>query len=280
MKRALLIISTFAIVAGLVVCTKPGPVNITSLSASDSTLKPVGITTLHCTVEDTTGVTYSWSASLGTITGMGDTASWKAPDFVWSTTTDTVTVIATNADSLSDTAIIELTVEVNFQSLDATDDTYTLSIDSTSDFSTAQYILVGYDAGWEGYYHAFVKFQDAIIPSGETFRRARVKLWREYSEGDNCEIGIYQITDSWQGVNVKPGSEPSAIYNSSYLDNITEVGYLYFDITSIVQDWRTGQTNNGIMLRAKDETVTASRRDFKSREAEAAKRPALEVVSW
>jgi hypothetical protein len=280
MKRALLIISSFAIVAGFVVCSKPTPVNITELSAGDTILVPEQSTILHCVVEDTAGVTYSWSAVEGTITGMGDSATWTAPDFLWSTKKDNVMVIATSADSLSDTAIIELTVEVNFQALDATDDTYTLSTDSTDDFSTAQYMLVGYDAGWQGYYHTFVKFQDLVVPAGETFKRARVKLWREYSEGDNCNIGIYKITDSWQGASVKPGSEPSAIYISSYLDTVTEVGYVYFDVTTIVQDWRTGQPNNGIMLRAKEETVTASRRDFGSREADASKRPALEVVSW
>lgn len=280
MKRRLIIISACAIIAGFISCAKPSPVNITELTADETTLKPEQTTVLHCLVDDTTGVTYSWSASLGTIEGLGDSAVWTAPEFLWTTAYDTVRIVATNAESLSDTASIELTVEVNFQSLDANDDTYTLSIDSASSFSTAQYILVGYDPGWQGFFHAFIKFQDPVIPSGETFKRARIKLWREYSEGDNCNIAVYQITQDWQGVNVKPGSEPSSLYNTSYLDTASQVGYLYFDITSIVQNWRTGQPNNGIMLRAKEETVTAGRRDFKSREAEASRRPALEVVSW
>jgi len=281
MKRTLLIISAFALVLGLVVCSKPTPVSITDLNAGDTILVPEQSTILHCVVEDTAGVTYSWSATLGTIEGMGDSARWTAPDVLWSTTRDTVTVTATNADAMSDTAQIELTVEVTFLTLDATDDTYAYSADQSSSFANASFILVGFEPS-DGYFRTFIRFLTPTISSGETFRRARLKLYREYAPTDELEMLLYSISDDWQGGSLNWNNQPNTSSTSlgTYKDTLVDVGAIYIDVTHAVQNWIAGTDNYGIMIRAKDETSSAGRRDFGSKEGDASKRPALEVVSW
>lgn len=282
MKRALLIISSFAIVVGLVVCSKPTPVNITELNAGDTVLVPGQNTILHCIVEDTTGVTYSWSASLGTIEGMGDSATWTAPDFLWSTTVDTVTVIATNKDSESDTAIIELTVEVSFNAYDATDDTYAYSAYPSNSYGDGEYLLVGYEESEDGYFRSFIRFLTPPIPSGESFRRARLKLYREYFPTDTLYMLFYSISSDWQGGSLNWNNQPNTSSSSfaAYTDTIAAVGTFYVDVTPAVQNWIAGINNYGIMIRAKDEIPSAGRRDYGSKDGDASKRPALEVVSW
>lgn len=282
MKRTLFAISVFVIVAGLVVCSKPMPVNITDFYASDTLLVPEQSIILHCVVEDTAGITYSWSATLGTIEGMGDSALWTAPDFLWSTASDTVTVIAANEDAVSDTAQIELTVGVTFLTLDATDDTYAYSAYPTNTYGDGEFLLVGYEESEYGYFRTFIRFMNPEIPSGETFRRARLKLYREYAPSDTLEMLMYSISNEWQGGNLNWNNQPNTSQSSfaSYRDTIVDVGTFYVDISAAVRNWISGTDNYGIMIRAKDETSSAGRRDFGSKDGDVSKRPALEVVSW
>ncbi len=269
------------IIAALASCSSEPPL-IQSLTASDSTLKPAETTVLHCVVEDSTEITYQWQADIGAIEEMGDSAVWTAPNFVWATSTATVSVIATNSETeAADTASIELEVKVTYLTLDAADDTYAYSFDPASSFGNAPFILVGFEPDNE-YFRTFIRFLTPTIPSGETFRRARLKLYREYAPTQSLEMSLFAITGDWQGGSLNWNNQPNTSSTSftTYTDTLVDVGALYFDVTHAVQNWIAGTDNYGIMIRATDENSSAGRRDFVSKEGDAAKRPVLEIVSW
>lgn len=282
-QHIILALSTLIILAMMASCSSEPPL-IQSLSASDSTLKPAESAVLRCVVEDTAGITYQWQTNIGSIEEMGDSARWTAPDFAWVNTTANVTVIASgeNGEAAADTATIELTVEVYFQTLDATDDTYANSAHPSNTYGDEDFLLVGYEGSDVAYFRTFIRFLTPTIPSGETFRRARLKLYREYSPTDDLEMLLYSISNDWQGGSLNWNNQPNISPSSftAYTDTVVDVGTFYIDVTPAVRNWISGTDNYGIMIRATDESSSAGRRDFGSKEGDASKRPVLEVVSW
>ncbi len=106
MKRLALILIVLALVlAPLTACTTTptadNPPVITSLSPSTSNVAPGGSSTITCVASDADGDTlsYTWSATGGTISGVGSIVTWVAPAI-----TGTFTISVTVADDNAETA--------------------------------------------------------------------------------------------------------------------------------------------------------------------------------
>ena len=84
---------------------------INSLNASPDTVVLSGSSTVTCTAADPDGdtLTYTWSATGGTVTGTGSIITWIAPSAVG---TYTITVTANDGKGGTDTASVAVVVEV------------------------------------------------------------------------------------------------------------------------------------------------------------------------
>lgn len=90
--------------------TKNNPPEITSLAASHSTVFLNERSTLTCTARDPDGdtLTYSWSATGGTISGSGQGATWTAPNSI-----GTYTITCTVSDGRGGTAQRSVSINVS-----------------------------------------------------------------------------------------------------------------------------------------------------------------------
>ncbi|MBN2380991.1 DNRLRE domain-containing protein [candidate division WOR-3 bacterium] len=287
MKRAIVLLLALGALSVMVFCEE-GELEIEGPTVEDATLAPGESTILHCDVAGASGeVTYAWEASENqeTIENMGDSARWTAPDFVWGTTTVTITVTAEDAEGNTGEGSVDIEVQVNGREIAPSEDTYTFSYVPDTSYEGGEFLRVGYDDSWESqdaFFHAWFWFPTPGIPAGETLHGARLRLYREYGEGEEIEIEIYLPRDDWQAEGLTWNNEPDADDFAMISDNTTDVGYFYITLTSLVQDWIDGARDNyGIMLRVLDETDYTHRfRDYGAIEGTQSKRPALEVVSW
>ncbi|MGD9118946.1 MAG: DNRLRE domain-containing protein [Dehalococcoidia bacterium] len=92
------------------------PPVITSLTPSATELPPEGSCTISCAASDADGdsLTYTWSATDGTITGTGDSVTWEAPA---AEGTYTISVeVSDGSDTTSDSC--DIVVEMKYGSID------------------------------------------------------------------------------------------------------------------------------------------------------------------
>ena len=263
-------------------------ITIIELRATDSSLAPGEGTMLYCEVETSTEgeITYVWEADIGSIESMGDSARWTAPDdMTWTNQTATITLtVEDEADNIH-SETLNLEIAITRQDIQAEEDTYTFSYSPDTSYEDGEFLNVGFDESWgiqEAFFHTWISFPTPTIPSGETLYGARLRLYREYGEGEEMEIEIYLPRDDWQADGLTWNTEPDADDFAMISDNTTDVGSFYITLTSLVEDWIEGsRDNHGLMLRVSDETDYTHRfRNYGSMEGVDSKRPALDVVSW
>lgn len=286
MKKIIVIATLTAIMCFLPFCER-GAFDIT-LTADAAAVSPGASTVLRCDVDNPQGLelVFDWSVDVGSIQELGDTAVWTAPeDFTWSDYIVTVSIAVSDPDGNIEEDNIDLQVDVSSQAEYANEDTYTFSYSPDLSYASGEFLRVGFDSDWgtnDAFFHAFLMFPTPIIPSGEELRGARLRLWREYSEGDEMELEIYLPLENWSAEGLSWNTEPDAVDFAMISDNNTDVGYFYITLTSLVEEWLDGSRNNyGLMLRVSDETDYTHRyRDYGAMEGAQSKWPALEVVSW
>jgi hypothetical protein len=97
------------------------PPVITSLTPSTTDLPPEGSTNISCVASDADGdsLTYSWSATGGTVVGTGNSVSWEAP-VAEGTYTVSVEVSDGHGGTVSDS--VDIVVEIKYGSIDIQSD--------------------------------------------------------------------------------------------------------------------------------------------------------------
>lgn len=286
MKRFLGVIVLASVLGFVISCDITGP-QIVRITPDKSQLKPAESTVLHSEIDnpEELELEYAWEADAGTIEPLGDSARWTAPDFLWMDSTVTITLTIEDTQGNIDDENVTLQVQVTSQELQAADDTYTLSADPDNNFASADNFFVGYDADWPGFYHAFLQFSTPTIPAGEALQGVRLRLRREYGEGEDCWIDFYIIRQHWQGSNVTWNDEPvtDQIAYLSINDDSQEKGWFYVPLgTSVIDDWiGNPESNHGFMVALSDEgDMTHRFRNYISIEGPSDEHPVLEVVSW
>jgi len=116
-------------------------------------------------------------------------------------------------------------------------------------------MYIGYDT-WYGKARtrAYVKFNLPSLPSGAQVDSAKAQL---YQYADECSgsygVTAYKITSSWDPNTLTWNNQPSKGSNVGSASFSCSDGWKSIDITSLVQNWYSGQTNRGITIWANNE---------------------------
>jgi len=220
------------------VVSNQGPV-ISSLAANPAVLLPQGKSTITCIASDPEGdvLTYSWEATGGEITGVGDAVTWIAPDREGDFT---VTVFVDDDKGGRDLASVSLTVALtevteSFNPLAAESGT----VSSTGDKDTSR-SKAGDDADNVGY-RAFWSF-DLYSLRGTDVKEAKLTFTTHKVVGDPFERGtglrglyLWQIRDD-------SGTLPD--YNTEPVKELTELLWELPEVVDVTEE--VGRIGKGL----------------------------------
>jgi hypothetical protein len=90
--------------------------------------------------------------------------------------------------------------------------------------------------------------------SGITVDLAELRLWSPYEDEPSEEIGVYQVSNSWNEATLVFENQP--IFDTHPADTLKSAGdYYYFEVTNLVQYWVSGIPNYGLVIKYTDESV-------------------------
>jgi len=96
---------------------------------------------------------------------------------------------------------------------------------------------------------SYLWFPLSSIPSAATVTAARLEVYvNDWPYDGSAELGAYRVTGNWDE-SLTWGNRPAA--DNSPLASTTvssTVGWAAWQVTSLVQAWHGGATNNGVML--------------------------------
>jgi hypothetical protein len=102
---------------------------------------------------------------------------------------------------------------------------------------------------------AFVEF-DLTDPkySGITVDLAELRLWSPYQDDPAEEIGVYQVSNTWNESTLIFDNQP--VFHTQADDTLKNAGdYYYFVVTDLVQYWVSGVPNYGVVIKYTDESI-------------------------
>lgn len=143
-------------------------------------------------------------------------------------------------------------------------------------YGTDQTMLVGYNFDNDERYRSLVQFDLSSLPTGRTIEKAVLKVYSDLTNIPQT-INAVAVTAPWTELGVTWDSQPTIGGVAASARVGGSVGYVEFDITSLVLDWYNGNSNNyGVMLIADDETLDEYQQ-FNTRES-ATNKPVLEIT--
>ena len=121
------------------------------------------------------------------------------------------------------------------------------------------------DAGEDHSMQTFLKFPigPGFLGANETVKLAELRVTYAFDYGDNGNVNdepgslsCSVVTQPWSESNATWSNRPAFAPPFQTLQNVTALGPLSFDVTSVVQAWATGATaNHGFALTAASERV-------------------------
>jgi hypothetical protein len=98
---------------------------------------------------------------------------------------------------------------------------------------------------------SYMRFPLDAIPAGATVTSARLEVYvMGWPFTGTATIGAYRVTAAWNETMTwatRVGSDPAPVSTANVS---SAVGWYDWDVTALVQAWRAGQPNNGVMLAA------------------------------
>ena len=159
----------------------------------------------------------------------------------------------------------------------AVKDSYVNSLAANTNYGTAITLRVGpyYAIPTNGVYRTFVAFDLASLPADAVILTATLELYQTVS--GNASIAAQALTGDWSEVAVTWNNQPASTTVDESLGELTDSWYRW-NITSIVQKWRSSAlTNYGVRL-AQSGTALIGAHQFSSREGVDAPRLVVEYV--
>lgn len=186
--------------------------------------------------------------------------------------TATVTLSPDDGFLSDPSTVYPVTVDPSFNTY-ATGDAWVQNADYTSGQTASKELRAGtYDGGGHKA-RSFLHFDTADAKwDGKKIESAKLVMRNFYSGScGNNAIRASRIAESWSGSNLTWGNQP-AVGAEKYDDYSVAKGYnstcaagdATWVITDMVQDWATGWPNNGIRLKAVDETSNNTWRKYRS----------------
>jgi len=203
-----------------------------------------------------------------------------------STGTPTVTLSPDQGFLTDPATVYPVTIDPSFNP-DLTADTWVQNADYTSSQNTSAELRAGtYDGGGH-IARSFLKFNANGTWTGKHVLSANLVLRNWYSGScTSSAIRVQRITETWTASNVTWANQPA--YGTGYqADYSPAKGYnsncaggdATWDLTDMAQDWATGGfTNNGIRIKAVDETSIYTWRKYRSGDYGGSVIPRLDVT--
>jgi len=159
-------------------------------------------------------------------------------------------------------------------------DAYIYSAAPTTNYGTATTLYVG-SQSTSATGRALFRFDLSVIPTGATLLNAdfQAALVQTSSSPATLDVELKRIDTSWQEDEVTWSTSLSYTGANNVTGVGTALGYYSWEVTSLVQTWVNGATNNGLALMSKNES-TLGWRGFASRESVSPPSPPRLVVTY
>lgn len=126
---------------------------------------------------------------------------------------------------------------------------------ATLNYGFDQTLLAGYSLANNEIYRTLIKFDFSSLPVNVTIDAAKLSIYNAKENSSSSSISLFKVSNDWKEDSVTWKNQPPVeeIVASA---SVSQVGYVDFDITSLVQDWYDNPSlNYGIEIRANDETA-------------------------
>jgi hypothetical protein len=161
---------------------------------------------------------------------------------------------------LASGALFSAPAEADTHTITASRDSYLRSANVNDNFGTASELTLKTTSG--DLFRDVFYFDLSSIPAGETVTAATLQFY--ITDGSSATVNVHRITDSW-AENTVTWSNTAADLDATSSGSFSSPASAAFStasITALVQAWRLGTTNNGVMLIAStlnDDIKVASR---------------------
>lgn len=217
------------------------PPQITGFTASATSVARVGSCTISCAANDPNGdtLTYAWTATGGTISGMGSTITWVAPP---SEGTYTIGVMVSDGKGGIDNDSCTVTVELKFGSIDvkSSPSGAAIYLDGVDIENITPYIITNVEPGSHtiklSLYHYKYREGTITVNADETTNvnwslipatEQTVTIQPDASDGKDASVNKYNPGQNW-------GGRDELAAGSGTVDTCR--AYLKFDLSDIPDD--------------------------------------------
>ena len=158
-------------------------------------------------------------------------------------------------------------------------DAYVYEETASTNYGSSVDLIAGRGTEFGYINRTYLKFDQSPLPADAEVLSASLYIYMHSATSSSYRLQVRKVTVGWEestlNWNNQPGAE-STVYLSD--ENVTnESEWKVFDVTDAVQDWVEGQTNEGLVLKAYDETGIMENCVFFSRESDGC-RPYIQVV--
>jgi len=159
-------------------------------------------------------------------------------------------------------------------------DSYVYSAAPTTNYGSAPTLYVG-SQSTSATGRALFRFDLSKIPGGATVLSANFQAYlaQTSSSPATLDVELKRIDAPWQEMTVTWNTPPGYTGANNVIGMGTGLAYTSWDVTSLVQTWVNGASNNGLALLSKNET-TIGWRGFASRESTAPLNPPRLVITY
>jgi hypothetical protein len=159
-------------------------------------------------------------------------------------------------------------------------DSYVYSAAPSTNYGAATTLYVG-SQSTSAIGRALFRFDLGSIPVGATVLSASFQAYlvQTSSSPATLDVELKRIDAPWQEMIVTWSTQPGYTGANNVLSVGMTLGYYSWDVTSLVQTWVSGATNNGLALMSKNES-TIGWRGFASRESTSPPNPPRLVITY
>ncbi|PYY28390.1 DNRLRE domain-containing protein [Paenibacillus illinoisensis] len=134
-------------------------------------------------------------------------------------------------------------------------------------YGTEQDLYAGFNTNLNERYRSFMGFDLNTIPPDQIIKQAHLKIYHELSNTPIQKVEIYEVDSNWTERGITWDNQPQPTNKVAEFEVGNAGGYLFVDITKLVEDWyENNNVNNGFVIKLQDESQVYYKR-FYSRES-------------
>ncbi len=206
---------------------------ITSLTASSASVGPGETSSITCVASDPDDdtLTYSWTATGGTISGVGSTVTWIAPGVGGTSFTISVTVDDGEGETVTGTVAVPVVVATGSISVESNPPGAEIYLDGSDTGNITPYVITDVEAGSHTVRLTYLHYKD---------RQGQVRV----NAGETTYINWVLTHAPAQTVSIQPGPDVSM---DAHVEEVIPDGNLGLSETIWIGEWAGGQANRAYL---------------------------------